>query len=148
MPGVSMKRAWIVCLSLLFAGCSLTPNDNTPPTLQLKEPAAYENPTVGYWARNLKDEDPELRLEAAQSLGEMGPDAREAVPVLNNTLLNDTDWRVRALSAQALGQIGHDANPAVPTLLDAMNDRHIQVARIAGRSLRIIIAPKPPAPAT
>ena len=123
------------------------PNDNSPPTRQLKEPAAYENLTVGNLARNLKHEDPEVRLEAVQALAEMGPDAREAVPVLNNTLLTDPDWRVRGWSALALGRIGPAAKESVPALLEAMNDPNREVRRAAIRALPYINARRPAAPA-
>jgi HEAT repeat protein len=48
----------------------------------------------------------EIRLFAAKSLGEMGPDASANVPPLLETLLHDSNPMVRAEAAHTIGLIG------------------------------------------
>jgi HEAT repeat protein len=66
----------------------------------------------------------ELRGHAFIALGEFGPEARSAVPVLVE-VLRDTRNNVvlRRFAASALGEIGPDAKAAVPELLEALKDR-------------------------
>jgi HEAT repeat protein len=141
-----MRRGVIISICLLFAGCTAGQNGNGANGL-LKEPDSYDNPTVATWARNLKDDDPNVRLEAAQQLADMGPDAREAVPVLNNALA-DADPRVRATAAYALGRIGPDAKDAIPGLVDTMNDQNRAVRRAAILALPYINGVRQPPPST
>jgi HEAT repeat protein len=69
-----------------------------------------------------------VRATAATALGQIGPDARAAVPVLND-LLKDTDSSVVKAAADSLGRIGPDARGAVPALIEAMQDRDVEVRR-------------------
>ena len=57
-----------------------------------------------------------VRYASAQAMGQIGPDAREAVPALIEALM-DTVADVRYWSALALGRIGPEAKAAVPTLI-------------------------------
>jgi HEAT repeat protein len=70
----------------------------------------------------LEDKNPANRAEAARALGELGPDAADAVPSLA-TRLADQDDGVRANTAAALSSIGSGAKQAVPALLKALNDK-------------------------
>src|SRR4051812_4573046 len=56
-------------------------------------------------AETLKDKDPDVRKNAALSLGRIGKDARFAVPALIESL-KDSEVDVRGASAMALGRIG------------------------------------------
>ena len=69
----------------------------------------------------LRDENPDVRAQAAWALARMGPEAREAVPSLAAALADEDD-RVRQSAARALGQIGPDAAEAVGVLIQAMRD--------------------------
>jgi HEAT repeat protein len=60
----------------------------------------------------LRDEDFQIRNEAAVALGELGPEAREAVPGFSRTLEAD-DKYLRGHAAAALGKIGPAARTAV-----------------------------------
>src|SRR5690606_26045519 len=82
----------------------------------------------------LPDRDSDLRRQAAKELGEMGPEAKEAVPALRKAL-RDSDAYVRRFSAEALGAIGPAAKEAVPDLALAMNDGKKVVALAAVESL-------------
>lgn len=66
------------------------------------------------------DPEAELRAKAANSLGDIGPDAKAAVPALMKAL-NDKSARIEA--ANALGSIGPGAKQAVEKLRDMAEDK-------------------------
>src|SRR5262249_16763945 len=68
----------------------------------------------------LRDRGPRVRARVAFALGNIGPAAKEAGPLLLD-LLSDDDGRVRAGAARALGLIGAEA-PAVGKLTDLLKD--------------------------
>lgn len=69
---------------------------------------------------NLKDEDEQVRRDAATALGDIGPAAKDAVPALIVALKKDADEDVRRNVATALGEIGPMAKGAVPALIIAL----------------------------
>ncbi len=69
----------------------------------------------------LKDEDKDVRVSAADALGGIGPGAKAAVPHLIEAL-KDENWNVRTTVAYALGRIGPDIKAAVPHLIEALKD--------------------------
>jgi HEAT repeat protein len=62
--------------------------------------------------------------EAFKALGQMGPDARVAVPALVERLRRGAPAE-RRLAAWTLAQIGPDAKPAVAALIQALEDRAV-----------------------
>lgn len=78
----------------------------------------------------LKDNDPEIREQAADALSAMK--VPQAVPLLIETL-NDADDDVRAEAADGLGDIKAEA--AIPYLLQALNDPEDDVREEAAISL-------------
>ncbi len=59
----------------------------------------------------LKDDDWEMRRGAAWTLGMLGPDAKDAIPVLTKAL-NEPNPNVRAMAAESLKKIkGEDTKP-------------------------------------
>jgi len=140
-----MKKSWILMVGLLSTGCGFGTN-GTSENGRLHEPDVYDNPTVASDVKNLKDEDPETRFEAAQNLAEMGSEASQAVPALANDLVTDSDWRVRDMCALALGRIGPDASPAIPYLIEAMNDSNFSVRKAAIHAMPSINGRRPPPP--
>lgn len=68
----------------------------------------------------LRSPNPEMRMQAADTLARIGPGASQAVPSLTE-LLDDEDVRVRKSAARALGQIGPKAAEAVPSLMRALD---------------------------
>ena len=82
----------------------------------------------------LKDEDSDVRSNAADALGKIGADAKEAVPVLI-TALKDEDNYVRSNAADALGNIGTGAKEAVPALITALKDEDYYVRTSTAEAL-------------
>jgi RNA polymerase sigma factor (sigma-70 family) len=80
----------------------------------------------------LRDEDPDLRLNAISFLGELGPEAKEAVPDLIAALKkvkDDKDRSERLRIIDVLGNMGPAAKEAIPVLTEMMsrigsNDPH------------------------
>src|SRR5262249_38715212 len=70
------------------------------------------------------------RLDAAEGLGLLGPQARGAVPALAEAL-RDADGAVRRMAAAALGDIGPHARSAAPALIAALGDAQPGVRRRA-----------------
>lgn len=62
-----------------------------------------------------------MRTSAAQALGQIGPEAKTAVPALAE-LLKDAESYVRSTAAGALGQIGPEAKGAVSGLIELLKD--------------------------
>lgn len=71
------------------------------------------------------------RQHAAGSLGELGPDAKAAVPDLLRLLQDKEDW-VRCQAALALGAIGDESNTNLSALKALYNDpaAHVRVASV------------------
>lgn len=93
---------------LVLSGCSTwqaTPIKNAPESFH---PVLQE----------LRDSDFNVRMRAAQKLGEMGAAAEPAVPYLIEAL-NDKAVKVRIWVALALGEIGPTAKSAIPELRKA-----------------------------
>jgi HEAT repeat protein len=78
-----------------------------------------------------------VRKQAASVLGQMGGDARQAIPALANAL-EDADAGVRQEAAKALGAIGVPARQAVPSLQKALTDPDAAVRSEAALALQKI----------
>jgi len=86
--------------------------------------------------RELQDTDSDIRSIAAVTLGEIGPEAKDAVPALIQLLQDqDAEGFVRGNAARALGEIGSGAVDAVPALKQALQDREVRgdAARALGK---------------
>ena len=69
----------------------------------------------------LKDENIDVSMAAAQSLGRLRAEPDSAVPALIESL-KDSRRSVQGVAAEALGQFGEQAKAAVPALPQAIND--------------------------
>ena len=85
----------------------------------------------------LKDSDASVRGWAAQAIGEIGPDAAEAIPALV-TLLRNEDEGSRNSACIALRGIGGAAKEALPALREALSDSSANVRGFAGRAIESI----------
>src|SRR5271163_3545196 len=70
----------------------------------------------------LKDEDWQVRNQAAVALGMIGPEVKTAVEALVD-VLQDQDKYLRSHGATALGNLGREARAAVPALTTALKDK-------------------------
>jgi len=82
----------------------------------------------------LKDNRSYVRNSAIRALGQMGQDAKEAVPELARAL-NDEDKMCRLAAAQALERMGKEARAAVPALFEALKDEDERLRKAARSAL-------------
>jgi NADH dehydrogenase len=82
----------------------------------------------------LKDDDWQVRNQAAVVLGAIGPESKAAVPALID-VLREEDKYFRSHGAAALGKIGREARVAVPALIKALKDHDEDVRREAAGAL-------------
>ena len=85
----------------------------------------------------LGDENPDARTGAAVILGDIGPEAKEAVPSLVRALA-DNDKKVRKYAAQSLGLIGHGTQEVVSALIKALSDPDHYVGDRAAYALELL----------
>ena len=95
-------------------------------------------PAVPYLIDALNAESPEIRLNAAYALGEIGAPLDTILPALIRTL-TDREWNVRRLVVRALVTIG---TPAVDALIQALYSEDPDLRRMAERALNDIGTPK------
>jgi HEAT repeat protein len=86
----------------------------------------------------LQDEDANLRMAAAEVLGEIG--SLQVIPALAQALLHDENAGVRKAAAKALGKIGDTR--AVPDLLQALRNEEGDARAIAAKALGLIGDPQ------
>ena len=84
--------------------------------------AAIGTPAVPALKTALGDKRENVRASAAYALGEMGPDAADAVDTLI-PLLTDASHEVRRHATSALGMIQVPAEKTVPALIDVLENR-------------------------
>jgi HEAT repeat protein len=82
----------------------------------------------------LKHDEALVRAEAAEDLGQLGPEAKAALPSLRAALADD-DGHVRVLAAEALARIDPDSRQSVPVLLQALESRQPGVRAAAATAL-------------
>ena len=78
--------------------------------------AIYEGRTVEQWIEQLAHTDKEARRKAAYALGQLGPEARQAVPALVKAA-DDKQLEVGWYALDALGRIGPRAESAVEDIV-------------------------------
>jgi len=70
----------------------------------------------------LEDARDNVRGNAARALGEMSPEAAQAIPALIEMVARER-YMTRLYAIEALGKLGERATPAIPVLTEAMWDR-------------------------
>ena len=85
-------------------------------------------PSIPLLQRLLQDTDSEVRWRAAESLGKIGPAAKESYKALG-AVLNDGSAQVRMAGIQAIWKINSDAATVVPALIRELThaDRQIRI---------------------
>jgi HEAT repeat protein len=78
-----------------------------------------------------------IRSDASYILGQIGPEAKAAVPALIE-LLRDQYDDIRRNAIEALGRIGPEAKTAVPALRAALQDEEASVRQKAAQALKLI----------
>ena len=97
----------LVCLLLLCSGCSK------------KEEASHQGKSLSEWLTMLEEQDPAKRYAAIRAVGEIGPEAKEAIPALIQTIRETRNRNKRFLvaSVHALLGMGREVVPHMITLL-------------------------------
>jgi HEAT repeat protein len=80
---------------------------------------AHAKKLVPAFQGRLGDSSPTVRRNAAEGLGQIGPDAASATDALAKVLTSDDDPFSRVKAAHALGKIGAGAKSALPALDEA-----------------------------
>ena len=140
--------------------------DTSPNPRGSAQPAAAVHPpkSVAEWTAQLNGMDSNARVEAILALGDLGEEAKTALPAMFallkddapdvrffsamalgkvgvaavpgvTELLHDTNGIVRAAAAQALGRIGPDAGQSAPELKPLIQDKNAAVRTEAVRAL-------------
>ncbi len=111
----------------------------------------YIKKTVLLLIRSLQDREDIVRLRAAEALGQIGPEARSAIPQLLYTLKDRYSWQTRAAAAAALGRIASDnsdkkgaSTTVLSALYDRLRDRSSQVRLAAIQALTWMGGPANP----
>jgi HEAT repeat protein len=92
------------------------------------------------WTEMLRDANVVARCTAARALGQMGAQAREALPALLQAL-RDREPLVRDAVAEAIGCIGLDSQDAVLALKHALTDTNSFVQATAAKALKKVEGP-------
>lgn len=85
---------------------------------------------IRFWVKSLNSRDPILRVEAIDAIGEIGPAAKSAVPMLVEAL-KDENESIRKGASDSLGKMGPSALAATDALSKLLNDENLDV-RISG----------------
>ena len=124
----------LAAVILLLAGC------------EKKEPT-YEGRPLSDWVKDLGSPTYMVRVRAAHAVGQIGPEARRAAPILIR-LLEDKEHLVRWAAAGALGRFGAHSRDALPGLDKlATGDPEASVrdaARHSARAIREAVEREPP----
>ena len=115
-----LKLKALTCLPCVALLLSLSPGYTQEPD--------FGDKTLSEWKALTKDNDAALRRDAVWSIGMMGPEAKNAVPLLMN-LAKDKDAEMRQGVAEALGGIGPGAKDAIPVLAEFTKDADAGVRR-------------------
>lgn len=109
MSTTKLSLTALVIFTLLASSCG---HSGEPPTPTRKN--------VPRLIRMLKNDEPEIRLLAVETLAKVGPDAVAAVPTLLNASW-DLYWDIREGARSAIRSVGDDALPAIMESLDSEN---------------------------
>jgi HEAT repeat protein len=117
--------ALLVCLAILFIGCTR------------KEEVTYQGKPLSEWMKMLRDEDPIKRFTAIGAVREIGPEAKEAIPILIDTIreVRNRDRRLLVGCNDALLAMGKEI---VPHMIELLNDDNWEMRRGAAWILGMV----------
>jgi HEAT repeat protein len=101
--------ALLVCVAILSIGCT-----------KKKKEVTYEGKPLSEWINMLRDEDPTKRFAAIGAVRQIGPEAKEAIPILIETIRevrNNRDRRMLVACNKALLGMGKEIVPHMISLL-------------------------------
>ena len=84
---------------------------------------------------DLQDPNDNVRSSAADALGDLGAEAKDAIPALIVVVQQEQDYWVRNRAIVALGNMGEAAKTAIPDLVALLKDSDEKVHRIAAEAL-------------
>ena len=93
-----------------------------------KEEVAYQGKPLSAWIEMLNDEDPNRKFAAIKAIGEIGPEAREAIPVLVETIRQTRNRDKRMLLACNHVLIGM-GKEIVPHMISLLKDDNWEMRR-------------------
>ena len=101
------RLSLLVCVVILSIGCTK------------KKEVTYEGKPLSEWIKMLEDENPVNRLTAITVVGEIGPEAKEAIPILIETIreVRNRDKRILVACNKALLAMGKEIVPHMISLL-------------------------------
>jgi HEAT repeat protein len=99
--------ALLVCVAILSIGCTK------------KKEVTYEGKPVSEWMKMLKGEDPAEKYAAIHAVRKIGPEAKEAIPILIETIrvVRNRDKRILVACNSALLAMGKEIVPHMIALL-------------------------------
>ena len=104
-----VKRCLVIllCIALLFTGC------------RKQEEVIYQGKPLSAWIKMLEDPNPITRTAAIKAIGEMGPEAKQAIPVLIETIreTKNRDKNILLSCNYALLKMGKEIVPYMISLL-------------------------------
>jgi len=100
--------ALLLCVAILSIGCS-----------KKKEKVVYQGKPLSEWMKMLEEPNPATKYAAVNAVGKMGPEAREAIPLLVETIrqTRNRDKKLLLACNYALLAMGKEIVPAMITLL-------------------------------
>jgi HEAT repeat protein len=108
--------ALVVCTVVLSIGCTK------------KEKVTYQGKPLSTWIEMLNDKDPIRRFPAIKAVGEIGPEAREAIPLLIKTIRESRNRDRRTLVACNHALLGMDKE-IVPHMISLLKDDEWEMRR-------------------
>jgi HEAT repeat protein len=111
--------ALLVCIAILSIGCSKKKEE---------EDVVYQGKPLSAWIKMLEDTNPSTRFAAIHAVGKIGPEAREAIPALVETIRQTRNHDKRILFAcnHALLAMGKEI---VPDMISVLKDEDWEMRR-------------------
>jgi HEAT repeat protein len=128
--------AWgVISVLVAIALALLVPGSPAHVAKLLSSRPAYDGYSLGHWRGELDNPDKEVREQAIEAIGAIGPDAEDAVPEIARLLTDDPDDKIRIVASVALIKMAPNTKTVVAALIRALSDKHMQVRQNAVSAL-------------